>query len=247
MWATSSRCGRRRPQAEVGTQTDPPTPPVSPARAPAAPPTHHLTQTEEEPASDGPTHAQREEWADACATATRWADYRRRERLEARWHEQAAERGVVAHTTAPTAHRSAGNLAGGALRPPAPLPQASGERQYCWRVPWTPAEWQLRRRCEGRGYAGGGSGRWAAEGEAQTTAAHRSAQRAVEEAMRREGLRRRGELDEAEAVEHYEYEEYNNTSPRRSRSRSRPRTATWSRPTDEVEEEWSWEVRSHSE
>ena len=78
-------------------------------------------------------------------------------------------------------------------------------------------------------------------------AAHRSAQRSVQEAMRREELRRRGELDEAEAVEHYEYEEYNNTSLRRSRSRSRPRTATWSRPTDEVEEEWSWEVRSHSE
>ena len=90
----------------MGTQTDQPTPPVSPARAPAAPPAHHLTQTEEEPASDGPTHAQREEWADACAT-TRWADCRRRERLEAQWHEQAAERGVVAHTTAPTAHRSA--------------------------------------------------------------------------------------------------------------------------------------------
>ena len=230
MWATSSRCGRRRPQAEVGTQTDPPTPPVSPARLPAAPPTHHLTQTEEEPASDGLTHAQREEWADACATATRWADYRRRERLEARWHEQAAERGVVAHTTAPTAHRSAGNLAGGALRPPAPLP-------HC---PWTRAillAHQERQRASGA----------AAEGEAQTTAAHRSAQRAVQEAMRREELRRRGELDEAEAVEHYEYEEYNNTSPRRSRSRSRPRTATWSRPTDEVEEEWSWEVRSHSE
>ena len=49
----------------------------------------------------------------------------------------------------------------------------------------------------------------AAEGEAQTTAAHRSAQRAVQEAMRREELQRRGELDEAEAVEHYEYEEYN--------------------------------------
>ena len=217
MWATSSRCGRRRPQAEVGTQTDPPTPPVSPARAPAAPPTHHLTQTEEEELL---THAQRE----------RWADYRRRERLEARWHEQAAERGVVAHTTAPTAHRSAGNLAGGALRPPAPLP-------HC---PWTRAillAHQERQRASGA----------AAEGEAQTTAAHRSAQRAVQEAMRREELRRRGELDEAEAVEHYEYEEYNNTSPRRSRSRSRPRTATWSRPTDEVEEEWSWEVRSHSE
>ena len=219
MWATSSRCGRRRPQAEVGTQTDQPTPPVSPARAPAAPPTHHLTQTEEEPASDGLTHAQREEWADACATATRWADYRRRERLEARWHEQAAERGVVAHTTAPTAHRSAQRVV---LEARAVLLAD-----------------QLRRRASGA----------AAEGEAQTTAsaAHRSAQRAVQEAMRREELRRRGELDEAEAVEHYEYEEYNNTSPRRSRSRSRPRTATWSRPTDEVEEEWSWEVRSHSE
>ena len=219
MWATSSRCGRRRPQAEVGTQTDPPTPPVSPARAPAAPPTHHLTQTEEEPASDGLTHAQREEWADACATATRWADYRRRERLEARWHEQVAERGVVAHTTAPTAHRSAQRVV---LEARAVLLAD-----------------QLRRRASGA----------AAEGEAQTTAsaAHRSAQRAVQEATRREELRRRGELDEAEAVEHYEYEEYNNTSPRRSRSRSRPRTATWSRPTDEVEEEWSWEVRSHSE
>ena len=217
MWATSSRCCTRRPQAEVGTQTDPPTPPVWPARAPAAPPTHHLTQTEEEPASDGLTHAQREEWADACATATRWADYRRRERLEARWHEQAAERGVVAHTTAPTAHRSAQRVV---LEARAVLLAD-----------------QLRRRASGA----------AAEGEAQTTAAHRSAQRAVQEAMRREELRRRGELDEAEAVEHYEYEEYNNTSPRRSRSRSRPRTATWSRPTDEVEEEWSWEVRSHSE
>ena len=237
MWATSSRCGRRRPQAEVGTQTDPPTPPVSPARAPAGPPTF-TRRIRFSNASDGPTHAQREEWADACATATRWVDYRRRERLEAQWHEQAAERGVVAHTTAPRAHRSAGNLAGGALGPPAPLPRASGERQYCWRVPWTPAEGHLRRRCDGR---------WAAEGEAQTTAAHRSAQRAVQEMQRREELRRRGELDEAEAVEHYEYEEYNNTSPRRSRSRSRPRTATRSRPTDEVEEEWSWEVRSHSE
>ena len=240
MWATSSRCccSGRLPQAEVGTQTeDQPTPPVSPARAPAAPPAHHLTQTEEEPASDGPTHAQREaSWADACATATRWVDYRRR---EAQWHEQAAERGVVAHTTAPRAHRSAGNLAGGALGPPAPLPPASGERQYCWRVPWTPAEGHLRRRCDGR---------WAAEGEAQTTAAHRSAQRAVQEMQRREELRRRGELDEAEAVEHhYEYEEYNNTSPRRSRSRSRAPTPTRNRPTDEVEEEWSWEVRSHSE
>ena len=217
MWATSSRCCTRRPQAEVGTQTDQPTPPVSPARAPAAPPTHHLTQTEEEPASDGLTHAQRDEWADACATATRWADYRRRERLEARRHEQAAERGVVAHTTAPTAHRSAQRVV---LEARAVLLAD-----------------QLRRRASGA----------AAEGEAQTTAAHRSAQRAVQEAMRREELRRRGELDEAEAVEHYEYEEYNNTSPRRSRSRSRPRTATWSRPTDEVEEEWSWEVRSHSE
>ena len=204
MWATSSRCGRRRPQAEVGTQTDPPTPPVSPARAPAAPPTHHLTQTEEEELL---THAQRE----------LWADYRRRERLEARWHEQAAERGVVAHTTAPTAHRSAQRVV---LEARAVLLAD-----------------QLRRRASGA----------AAEGEAQTTAAHRSAQRAVQEATRREELRRRGELDEAEAVEHYEYEEYNNTSPRRSRSRSRPRTATWSRPTDEVEEEWSWEVRSHSE
>ena len=203
----------------MGTQTDQPTPPVSPARAPAAPPTHHLTQTEEEPASDGLTHAQREEWADACATATRWADYRRRERLEARWHEQAAERGVVAHTTAPTAHRSAQRVV---LEARAVLLAD-----------------QLRRRASGA----------AAEGEAQTTAsaAHRSAQRAVQEATRREELRRRGERDEAEAVEHYEYEEYNNTSPRRSRSRSRPRTATWSRPTDEVEEEWSWEVRSHSE
>ena len=204
MWATSSRCGRRRPQAEVGTQTDQPTPPVSPARAPAAPPTHHLTQTEEEELL---THAQRE----------RWADYRRRERLEARWHEQAAERGVVAHTTAPTAHRSAQRVV---LEARAVLLAD-----------------QLRRRASGA----------AAEGEAQTTAAHRSAQRAVQEATRREELRRRGERDEAEAVEHYEYEEYNNTSPRRSRSRSRPRTATWSRPTDEVEEEWSWEVRSHSE
>ena len=204
MWATSSRCCTRRPQAEVGTQTDQPTPPVSPARAPAAPPTHHLTQTEEEELL---THAQRE----------RWADYRRRGRLEARWHEQAAERGVVAHTTAPTAHRSAQRVV---LEARAVLLAD-----------------QLRRRASGA----------AAEGEAQTTAAHRSAQRAVQEAMRREELRRRGELDEAEAVEHYEYEEYNNTSPRRSRSRSRPRTATWSRPTDEVEEEWSWEVRSHSE
>ena len=219
MWATSSRCGRRRPQAEVGTQTDPPTPPVSPARAPAAPPTHHLTQMEEEPASDGPTHAQREEWADACATATRWADYRRRERLEAQWHEQAAERGVVAHTTAPTAHRSAQRVV---LEARAVLLAD-----------------QLRRRASGA----------AAEGEAQTTAsaAHRSAQRAVQEAMRREELRRRGELLWIEADDHCEYEEYNNTSPRRSRSRSRPRTATWSRPKDEVEEEGSWEVRSHSE
>ena len=115
----------------------------------------------------------------------------------------------------------------------------SGERQYCWRVPWTPAEGHLRRRCDGR---------WAAEGEAQTTAAHRSAQRAVQEMQRKEELRRRGELDEAEAVEHhYEYEEYNNTSPSRSRSRSRAPTPTRNRPTDEVEEEWSWEVRSHSE
>ena len=240
MWATSSRCccSGRRPQAEVGTQTwDQPTPPVSPARAPAGPPTF-TRRIRFSNASDGLTHAQREAWADACAAATRYVDYRRRERLEQRWHEQAAERGVVAHTTAPTAHRSAGNLAGGALRSPAPLPRASGERQYCWRVPWTPAEGHLRRRCDGR---------WAAEGEAQTTAAHRSAQRAVQEMQRREELRRRGELDEAEAVEHYEYEEYNNTSPRRSRSRSRPRTATWGRPTDEVEEEGSWEVRSHSE
>ena len=214
MWATSSRCGRRRPQAEVGTQTDQPTPPVSPARAPAAPPTHHLTQTEEEPASDGLTHAQREEWADACATATRWADYRRRERLEARWHEQAAEQGVVAHTTAPTAHRSAGNLAGGALRPPAPLP-------HC---PWTRAillAHQERQRASGA----------AAEGEAQTTAAHRSAQRAVQEATRREELRRRGELVLSEADDHCEYEEYPPCENRRGRSRSRSEaTATPSRP-----------------
>ena len=208
MWATSSRCGRRRPQAEVGTQTDPPTPPVSPARAPAGPPTF-TRRIRFSNASDGPTHAQRE----------RWADYRRRERLEARWHEQAAERGVVAHTTAPTAHRSAQRVV---LEARAVLLAD-----------------QLRRRASGA----------AAEGEAQTTAsaAHRSAQRAVQEATRREELRRRGERDEAEAVEHYEYEEYNNTSPRRSRSRSRPRTATWSRPTDEVEEEGSWEVRSRSE
>ena len=223
MWATSSRCCTRRPQAEVGTQTDPPTPPVSPARAPAAPPTHHLTQTEEEPASDGLTHAQREEWADACATATRWADYRRRERLEARWHEQAAERGVVAHTTAPTAHRSAQRVV---LEARAVLLAD-----------------QLRRRASGA----------AAEGEAQTTAsaAHRSAQRAIQEATRREELRRRGELVLSEAEDHCEYEEYPpaeaSASPRRSRSRSRPRTATWRRPTDEVEEEWSREVRSHSE
>ena len=106
MWATSSRCGRRRPQAEVGTQTDPPTPPVSPARAPAAPPTF-TRRILFSNASDGLTHAQREEWADAFAAATRWVDYRRRERLDQRWREQAAERGVVAHTTAPTAHRSA--------------------------------------------------------------------------------------------------------------------------------------------
>ena len=206
MWATSSRCGRGRPQAEVGTQTDQPTPPVSPARAPAAPPTHHLTQTEEEQLL---THAQRE----------RWADYRRRERLEARWHEQAAERGVVAHTTAPTAHRSAQRVV---LEARAVLLAD-----------------QLRRRASGA----------AAEGEAQTTAsaAHRSAQRAVQEAQRREELLRRGELDLSEADDHCEHEEYNNTSPRRSRSRSRPRTATWSRPTDEVEEEGSWEVRSHDE
>ena len=215
MWATSSRCcSGRRQQAEVGTQTDQPTPPVSPARAPAAPPTHHLTQTEEEPASDGLTHAQREEWADACATATRWADYRRRERLEARWHEQAAEQGVVAHTTAPTAHRSAGNLAGGALRPPAPLP-------HC---PWTRAillAHQERQRASGA----------AAEGEAQTTAAHRSAQRAVQEATRREELRRRGELVLSEADDHCEYEEYPPCENRRGRSRSRSEaTATPSRP-----------------
>ena len=171
MWATSTRCrcSGRRPQAEVGTQTwDQPTPPVSPARAPAAPPAHHLTQTEEEPASDGPTHAQREEWADACATATRWVDYRRRERLEAQWHEQAAERGVVAHTTAPTAHRSAQRVV---LEARAVLLAD-----------------QLRRRASGA----------AAEGEAQTTAsaAHRSAQRAVqEEATRREELRRQLALE----------------------------------------------------
>ena len=198
----------------MGTQTDQPTPPVSPARAPAAPPTHHLTQTEEEELL---THAQRE----------RWADYRRRERLEARWHEQAAERGVVAHTTA---YCWRANRDGGRDR--------SAQRAVLEARAVLLAD-QLRRRASGA----------AAEGEAQTTAsaAHRSAQRAVQEAMRREELRRRGELDEAEAVEHYEYEEYNNTSPRRSRSRSRPRTVTWSRPTDEVEEEWSWEVRSHSE
>ena len=193
MWATSSRCGRRRPQAEVGTQTeDQPTPPVSPARAPAAPPAHHLTQTEEEPASDGPTHAQREaSWADACATATRWVDYRRRERLEARWHEQAAERGVVAHTTAPTAHRSAQQ---------AVLLEARAVLLAD----------QLRRRASGL----------AAEGEAQTTAsaAHRSAQRAVqEEATRREELGRQialeGLLPRREA----------SASPRRSRSRSEAR------------------------
>ena len=203
MWATSSRCGRRRPQAEVGTQTDPPTPPVSPARAPAAPPTF-TRRIRFSNASDGLTHAQREEWADACATATRWADYRRRERLEARWHEQAAERGVVAHTTAPTAHRSAGNLAGGALRPPAPLP-------HC---PWTRAillAHQERQRASGA----------AAEGEAQTTAAHRSAQRAVQEAMRREELRRRGELVLSEADDHCEYEEYPPCENQRGRSRSR--------------------------
>ena len=204
MWATSSRCcSGRRPQAEVGTQTDQPTPPVSPARAPAAPPTHHLTQTEEEPASDGPTHAQREEWADACATATRWADYRRRERLEARWHEQAAERGVVAHTTAPTAHRSAQRVV---LEARAVLLAD-----------------QLRRRASGA----------AAEGEAQTTAsaAHRSAQRAVQEATRREELRRRGELVLSEADDHCEYEEYPPCENRRGRSRSRSEaTATPSRP-----------------
>ena len=191
MWATSCRCGRRRPQAEVGTQTDPPTPPVSPARAPAAPPTHHLTQTEEEELL---THAQRE----------RWADYRRRERLEARWHEQAAERGVVAHTTAPTAHRSAQRVV---LEARAVLLAD-----------------QLRRRASGA----------AAEGEAQTTAsAHRSAQRAVQEATRREELRRRGELVWSEADDHCEYEEYPpaeaSASPRRSRSRSEA-TATPSRP-----------------
>ena len=192
MWATSSRCCTRRPQAEVGTQTDQPTPPVSPARAPAAPPTHHLTQTEEEQLL---THAHRE----------RWADYRRRERLEARWHEQAAERGVVAHTTAPTAHRSAQRVV---LEARAVLLAD-----------------QLRRRASGA----------AAEGEAQTTAsaAHRSAQRAVQEATRREELRRRGELDEAEADDHCEYEEHPpaeaSASPRRSRSRSEA-TATPGRP-----------------
>ena len=179
MWATSSRCGRRRPQAEVGTQTDPPTPPVSPARAPAAPPTHHLTQTEEEELL---THAQRE----------RWADYRRRERLEARWHETAAERGV-AHTTAPTAHRSAQRVV---LEARAVLLAD-----------------QLRRRASGA----------AAEGEAQTTAsaAHRSAQRAVQEATRREELRRRGELVLSEADGLSEYEEYPPCENRRGRSRSR--------------------------
>ena len=192
MWATSSRCGRRRPQAEVGTQTDPPTPPVSPARLTAASPTHHLTQTEEEQLL---THAQRE----------RWADYRRRERLEARWHEQAAERGVVAHTTAPTAHRSAQRV-------------VLGARAVLLAD-------QLRRRASGA----------AAEGEAQTTAseAHRSAQRAVQEATRREELRRRGELVLSDADDHCEYEEYPpaeaSASPRRSRSRSEA-TATPSRP-----------------
>ena len=180
MWATSSRCCTRRPQAEVGTQTDQPTPPVSPARAPAAPPTHHLTQTEEEQLL---THAQRE----------RWADYRRRERLEARWHEQAAERGVVAHTTAPTAHRSAQRV-------------VLGARAVLLAD-------QLRRRASGA----------AAEGEAQTTAseAHRSAQRAVQEATRREELRRRGELVLSDADDHCEYEEYPPCENRRGRSRSR--------------------------
>ena len=194
MWATSSRCGRRRPQAEVGTQTDPPTPPVSPARAPAGPPTF-TRRIRFSNASDGPTHAQRE----------RWADYRRRERLEQRWHEQAAERGVVAHTTAPTAHRSAQRVV---LEARAVLLAD-----------------QLRRRASGA----------AAEGEAQTTAsaAHRSAQRAVQEATRREELRRRGELVLSEADDHCEYEEYPpaeaSASPRRSRSRSEA-TATPSRP-----------------
>ena len=170
-------------------------------------------------AADPPPHTDGGGGApDACATRA-MGRLPTRERLEARWHEQAAERGVVAHTTAPTAHRSAQRVV---LEARAVLLAD-----------------QVRRRASGA----------AAEGEAQTTAsaAHRSAQRAVQEATRREELRRRGERDEAEAVEHYEYEEYNNTSPRRSRSRSRPRTATWSRPTDEVEEEWSWEVRSHSE
>ena len=202
MWATSSRCGRRRPQAEVGTQTDPPTPPVSPARAPAAPPTI-TRRIRFSNASDGLTHAQREEWADACAAATRWVDYRRRERLEQRWREQAAERGVVAHTTAPTAHRSAQRVV---LEARAVLLAD-----------------QLRRRASGA----------AAEGEAQTTAsaAHRSAQRAVQEATRREELRRRGELVLSEADDHCEYEEYppcenprghSHTPPRRrGRSRSR--------------------------
>ena len=192
MWATSSRCGRRRPQAEVGTQTDPPTPPVSPARAPAGPPTF-TRRIRFSNASDGPTHAQREEWADACAAATRWVDYRRRERLEQRWHEQAAERGVVAHTTAPTAHRSA--------------QQAVLEARAVLLAD------QLRRRASGA----------AAEGEAQTTAsaAHRSAQRAVQEATRREELRRRGELVLSEADDHCEYEEYPPCENRRGRSRSR--------------------------
>ena len=210
MWATSSRCGRRRPQAEVGTQTDPPTPPVSPARAPAAPPTF-TRRIRFSNASDGLTHAQREERADACAAATRWVDYRRRERLDQRWREQAAERGVVAHTTA---YCWRANRDGGRDR--------SAQRAVLEARAVLLAD-QLRRRASGA----------AAEGEAQTTAsaAHRSAQRAVQEATRREELRRRGELVLSEADDHCEYEEYPPCENQRGRSRSRSEaTTTPSRP-----------------
>ena len=100
---------------------------------------------------------------------------------------------MVAHTTAPTAHRSAQRVV---LEARAVLLAD-----------------QLRRRASGA----------AAEGEAQTTAsaAHRSAQRAVQEAMRREELRRRGELVLSEADDHCEYEEYPQCENQRGRSRSR--------------------------
>ena len=192
MWATSSRCGRRQPQAEVGTQTDPPTAPVSPAQAPAAPPTHRLSQMEEEVvrfcvavlvdeehALEALPHAQcepRRALDRLLAENRRREEIERGEQLEARWHQQAGERMEAARR-----HAS--------------------------------LEEQLRRR------ASGAAG--AAEAQTTASTADRSAQLAVQEAQRREELLRRGELVLSEADDHCEYEEYPPCENRRGRSRSR--------------------------